>query len=105
MVAGQTNLHSFVGGFKMAFLRGVGLDSLSGTIPQLGGMGLARESIAAQMGAQLVSVVFTVVYSGVLSFAILKVVDAVVGLRVSDEEEEQGLDLTQHSEQGYSIDH
>lgn len=88
-----------IGGIIGALLTGIFASE------QLGGLGLACESIADQVGVQCVSIVFTVVYSGVLSYAILKLVDAVVGLRVSEEEEEQGLDLTQHSEQGYSTDH
>jgi Amt family ammonium transporter len=40
----------------------------------------------------------------VLSFIILKIVDALVGLRVDEEDEGQGLYLTQHSEQGYNME-
>ncbi|SFN50188.1 ammonium transporter, Amt family [Formivibrio citricus] len=47
---------------------------------------------------QLKGVLFTVVYSGVLTFVILKAVDVVFGLRVPEEEEREGLDLTQHGE-------
>ena len=43
-------------------------------------------------------------YSGVLSFLILKVVDVLVGLRVNEDEESQGLDLALHSEQGYNME-
>jgi Amt family ammonium transporter len=67
-------------------------------------LGLAKESIGAQLGAQLISVTFTIVYSGVLSFLILKVVDVLVGLRVNEDEESQGLDLALHSEQGYNME-
>jgi Amt family ammonium transporter len=45
----------------------------------------------------------TIAYSMVATFIILKVVDALIGLRVSREEEEQGLDLSQHSEAGYTL--
>lgn len=48
--------------------------------------------------AQIKGVLFTVVYSGVLTFIILKVVDVIFGLRVPEEEEREGLDLTQHGE-------
>ncbi len=44
-----------------------------------------------------------IVYSVVLTFIILKIIDAIVGLRVSNEEEVQGLDLNQHSEIGYTL--
>ena len=87
-----------VGGIVGALLTGVF------AAERFGGMGLACESIGAQLWAQFVSVIFTIVYSGVLSFVILKIVDAVVGLRVADDEEVQGLDLTQHSEQGYNME-
>lgn len=44
-----------------------------------------------------------IVYSLIVSLIILKVVDILIGLRVSEEEEQQGLDITQHSEIGYSL--
>jgi Amt family ammonium transporter len=56
----------------------------------------------AQLGVQVVSVLATVAYSFVLSFIILKIVDATMGLRVSEEEEVEGLDLSQHGERAYN---
>jgi Amt family ammonium transporter len=58
------------------------------------------------MGDQLIAVGATLVWSGVLTVVILKVLQLVIpgGLRVSEEDEETGLDLTQHSEVGYSLD-
>jgi Amt family ammonium transporter len=56
-----------------------------------------------QVVIQLVSIVATCVFVFIASYIILKIVDAVVGLRVSPEEEEQGLDLSQHSETGYQL--
>ena len=68
----------------------------------LGGTGLAEGmTIGSQLGAQVVAVLFTVVYCGVLSFIILKVVDGLVGLRVAEDEEDRGLDISLHNEQGY----
>ena len=87
-----------IGGIVGAILTGIFASE------SFGGMGLAKESIAAQLGAQLISVVFTIVYCGVLSFIILKIVDSLVGLRVSGDEESQGLDLALHSEQGYNME-
>jgi Amt family ammonium transporter len=55
----------------------------------------------AQLGTQAISVVAAFAYSFVATFLLLKLVDAVIGLRVSTEEEEVGLDLTQHGERGY----
>jgi Amt family ammonium transporter len=52
--------------------------------------------------SQLIAVAVTIVYTCVVSFLILKIVDWTVGLRVSDEDERTGLDLTQHGESAYS---
>ena len=69
----------------------------------LGGVGLAEGvTVGKQILAQLISIVFTLIYSGVLSFIILKIIDATVGLRVDLDEELEGLDLTQHNERGYN---
>jgi ammonium transporter, Amt family len=55
------------------------------------------------LGIQAISVVAAVLYSFVLTLVILKVLDAVMGLRVSDEDESTGLDLALHGESGYSL--
>ena len=52
---------------------------------------------------QLKAVAITVVYSLVVSFILLKVLDAIMVLRVSEQEERIGLDLTQHREAGYTM--
>lgn len=57
----------------------------------------------AQLGVQVVSVLATIAYSFVLSLVILKVVDATMGLRVREEEEVEGLDLSQHGERAYNL--
>ena len=71
----------------------------------LGGVGFGDgiSSIGGQVWVQVIGVSVTMVYSGVVSFVILKAVDAVVGLRVSDDEETEGLDLSQHDERGYNL--
>jgi Amt family ammonium transporter len=46
---------------------------------------------------------FTIIYTAVVTFIILKVLDVVMGLRVNDEEESVGLDLAQHNERGYNL--
>ncbi len=56
-----------------------------------------------QLGIQVVAVAITLVYCGVGAFIILKVVDALVGLRVSEEDEVSGLDLSQHGENAYML--
>ena len=60
-------------------------------------------SIAGQLMIQGTGVVSTLVYTAVVTFVILKVVDLVIGLRVDDEEETQGLDLVLHDERGYDL--
>jgi Amt family ammonium transporter len=57
----------------------------------------------AQLGIQAVAVLVTIVYSFVLSWILLKVVDALMGLRVSKDDEVAGLDITEHQEAGYSL--
>jgi Amt family ammonium transporter len=55
----------------------------------------------AQLGYQTLSVLMAGTYSFVVTFAILKLIDLTVGLRVTADEEETGLDLSQHGERGY----
>ena len=72
-------------------------------VKSLGGQGLAEGmTMGSQFTAQLTAVIITVVYCGVVSFILLKIVDAVVGLRVSQEEETGGLDIALHDERGYN---
>jgi Amt family ammonium transporter len=60
-------------------------------------------SIGSQVLIQAQGVLVTVVWCAVVTFVILKVLDAVMGLRVSEEEESEGLDLSQHEERGYNL--
>jgi len=60
-------------------------------------------NITKQLGVQFYAAVFAIVYTAVISFIILKFVDLLVGLRVNEEEEIQGLDYTDHGESGYDI--
>ena len=70
----------------------------------LGGVGLAEGvTIGSQVWTQVIGVLATVVWCAVLSFAILKIVDALVGLRVAPEMETEGLDLSEHDERGYIL--
>jgi ammonium transporter, Amt family len=56
-----------------------------------------------QLGKQAVGVAATLGFSFVVTLAILKAIDALIGLRVTEEEEVTGLDLSQHSEVGYTL--
>ncbi len=87
-----------VGGVIGAILTGVFVDAA------LGGAGLAEGvSMGAQVGKQFVGVAATIIYCFIASIIILKVVDAMVGLRVTQDEETEGLDLVLHDEAGYNL--
>ena len=87
-----------IGGIVGALLTGVFVAE------GFGGVGLGDGmTIGKQVWAQLLSILVTLVWSGVLSFIILKIVDATVGLRVDEDEERMGLDLSQHNERGYNL--
>lgn len=66
------------------------------------GAGLAEGvSVSSQFGVQAISVLITVAWTAIASFIILKIVGAVTGLRVDEQTEIEGLDLSQHGERGY----
>jgi Amt family ammonium transporter len=70
----------------------------------LGGIGLAEgTTIIGQLGVQATGVVATIVWSAVASFLILKITQAVCGLRVSDDVAIEGLDFSTHGEKAYNI--
>ena len=72
--------------------------------PALGGLGLAEGfTVGKHLWVQFVGVAATVAWAGVLTYVIVKVVGAMVGLRVSEDEENEGLDITAHGERGYSL--
>jgi Amt family ammonium transporter len=93
-----------VGGILGALLTGVF------AAPSLGGTGIydyvanaagAEYSIGGQVWIQLQAVMTTLVWSGVVSFIAFKIVDMVVGLRVAEDEEREGLDISSHGETAY----
>ncbi|HMK34307.1 MAG TPA: ammonia channel protein, partial [Desulfomonilaceae bacterium] len=58
---------------------------------------------AAQLGTQVVAVLATIIYSFVATLIILYIVKAIVGLRVTEEEEVVGVDTSAHGETGYNL--
>lgn len=87
-----------VGGFLGTLLTAVFSASV------FGGMGLDEGvSIGSQFVVQLIGCLATIAYCGVLSWVILKAVNAIVPVRVNEEEETQGLDLVLHDERGYYL--
>lgn len=71
------------------------------TAPWLGGTGGEDFSIASQVWIQIVAVVITIIWCGIVSAILYKVVDLIVGLRPTPEDERQGLDLSEHGEAAY----
>ncbi len=71
----------------------------------LGGAGFGGDitSIGGQVTVQIIGVGATLIYTGIISFIILKALDGIMGLRVTEDEESEGLDLTHHGERGYII--
>jgi Amt family ammonium transporter len=61
------------------------------------------ESIAGQLGIQLTGIVSTFVYTAIVSWVLLRVVDVMVSLRVDHEDETAGLDIVLHDERGYDL--
>lgn len=60
-------------------------------------------TMSDQVQVQLIGIVATIAYTALVSFVLLKVVQAITGLRVSPEEETEGLDIVGHNESGYDI--
>ena len=85
-----------VGGIVGALLTGIF------AAPMLGGFGEV-ENIGLQLWIQFKGVLFTVVYTGIVTYLILKAIDLVMGLRVNEEQETIGLDLSLHNERGYNL--
>jgi Amt family ammonium transporter len=86
-----------VGGILGAILTGVF------AAPDLGGQGFGdgNADMAAQVFVQVKSVGVTILWSGVVAFIAYKIADIFVGLRVPEEEERQGLDISSHGETAY----
>ena len=94
-----------IGGILGALLTGVF------NAPSLGGPGFYNnwfemkpgfESIGAQFWIQAKAVGVSIVWSGVVAFVSYKVVDMLIGMRVPEEEEREGLDITAHGESAYN---
>jgi Amt family ammonium transporter len=94
-----------VGGIVGALLTGVFNTQV------LGGPGLVTDWVTASVGSnpigtqvwiQLKAVLLTIVWSGVVAFIAFKIADLTIGLRVSEEEEREGLDISSHGETAYN---
>jgi Amt family ammonium transporter len=90
-----------IGGTLGALLTGVFATRAAWNIDAGNKLGVIDGGGSRVLIGQLVAVAVTWVFSIVATLIILKVVDAVIGLRVSDQDEVRGLDITQHGEEGY----
>jgi len=86
-----------VGGIVGAILTGVF------AAPSLGGTGGEDFAMGAQVWIQTWSVIITIVWSAVVAFIAFKIADVLVGLRVTEEEEREGLDINAHGETAYRM--
>ncbi len=84
-----------IGGIIGAVLTGVFATSMDGLKTDL--------ATGAQVWIQLKGVLITIVFVAVASYILLKIVDAIIGLRVTEEQETEGLDLASHDERGYNL--
>lgn len=91
-VVGVHGVGGFVGIILVSFFASA---ALGGTVEDL--------NMGTQLKVQLLASIFTIVYAGILSYIILKLIDIFIGLRVSEEEEVQGLDYSDHGESGYDL--
>ena len=87
-----------VGGILGILLTGIFADS------SFGGVGLPEGvSIGTAFLGQLIAVGVTIVWAAIAGYIIIKITQAVVGLRVNEDDESEGLDLTEHGERGYDL--
>jgi Amt family ammonium transporter len=86
-----------VGGILGSLLTGVFVSASFGGVGYAAGMSLGR-----QLAVQALGIGITMLWCGGWTFVILKLTDVVVGLRVGEDQETEGLDLAQHGERGYS---
>jgi len=87
-----------VGGMLGTFMAGVFASA------SLGGAGYAEGvTMGSQLGVQLTGIIATVVWTAAVTFIVLKLVNALTGLRVPEDVETEGLDTTQHDERGYIL--
>ena len=91
-----------VGGILGTFLAGIFASTQLGLFS---GQGFAEGigSIPEQLKVQVIGIVSVLVYTAVITWILLKIVDVLVGLRISPEDETEGLDISAHEERGYDI--
>ncbi len=101
-VFGVHGLGSTVGMLLLGFLASPAINPAIATTFKSGGKTVSLAGGFAQFGNQLIGVAVTMVLAVVASLVLLKLVDTLIGLRVSEEDESLGLDLSQHGESAYN---
>ena len=101
-VFGVHGVGSATGLLMLGLLAKTEINPAIGNSFSAGGKTVSLAGGAAQLGHQFIGLIFTVVLAAVGTYVLLKVVGALVGLRVTPEEEDSGLDLTQHGESAYN---
>jgi len=101
-VFGVHGVGSIIGMLLLGFFASAQVNPAIATTFKANGLAVSLAGSSHQFFNQLIGVLFTAVLSGVGTFIILKIVDAVIGLRVDQEEESIGLDLSQHGESAYN---
>jgi Amt family ammonium transporter len=90
-----------VGGILGTFMAGI---FASASLGVFSGQGYAEGvTMGGQLTVQLTGIAATIIYTAVLTFIIIKIVDAITGMRVSEEDEATGLDIILHDEKGYDL--
>jgi Amt family ammonium transporter len=92
-----------VGGIVGSLLLGLFCDDTINPLGSAGSNGLFFGGGLDLLGKQALAVGATIVWSGVISFVLAKIISATIGLRADADEEVQGLDITQHAETAYSF--
>jgi Amt family ammonium transporter len=101
-VFGVHGVGSVIGMLMLGFLANAEVNPAIATTFKANGVAVSLAGGSHQFINQLIGVAFTVVLAAVGTFLIVKVVDAVIGLRVDQEDESLGLDLSQHGERAYN---
>jgi Amt family ammonium transporter len=101
-VFGVHGVGSATGMLMLGFLASADVNPAIATTFKANGVAVSLAGGSHQFFNQLIGVVFTVVLAAVGTFVIVKIISATIGLRVTQEEESMGLDLTQHGERAYN---
>ncbi len=101
-VFGVHGVGSTLGMLMLGFLANVAVNEAIGATCKINGQTVSLAGSMNQFVNQFKGVAFTMVFAGAGTFVILKVVNAITGLRVTEEEETIGLDLSQHGENAYN---